>query len=68
VTLPAFAAERLRACSTAVAATDGYLLPARRSAANPPAAGAAVDRQTGCTYRISHCIVAGLGTLNRGHG
>jgi len=44
VTLPALAAERRAAsqlllstgaCCTAPAAVDGYLLPARRSAANP---------------------------------
>ena len=47
MTLLAFAAERRRACSMAPAAIDRYLLPttaARRSAANLPAAVAAVDR------------------------
>jgi len=33
------------ACSTAPAAVDRYLLPAGRSAANPTAAVAAVDRR-----------------------
>ena len=36
VTLPAIAAGRWRAYSTAPAAIDRYLLPAARSAANPP--------------------------------
>jgi len=55
VTLPAFAAERRHraACCTAGAlqhgarnaptAIDGHLLPAARSAVNPPAVVAAVD-------------------------
>jgi len=38
MTLSAFAAKRR-------AAVDRYLLPARRSAANPPHAAAAVDRR-----------------------
>jgi len=45
-TLPTFAAER--ACSwyavLAPATIDRYLVPAQRSAANPPAAAATVDR------------------------
>ena len=47
VTLPAFAAERRRlhyCARSAPTAVDRYLLPAGRSAANPPAAVAAVDR------------------------
>jgi len=44
MTLPAFAAELRRAYSTAPAAFDRYILPARRPAANPPVAVAAVDR------------------------
>jgi len=47
MTLPAFAAERWplqHGARSASAAIDRYLLPARRSAANPPAAVAAVDR------------------------
>jgi len=43
MTLPAFAAERR--CCMAPAAINRYLLPAGRSAANPSAAAAAVDRQ-----------------------
>ena len=43
MTLPAFAAERR--CCMAPAAINRYLLPAWRSAANPSAAAAAVDRQ-----------------------
>jgi len=42
MTLPAFAAGRRRTCSTALAAVDRYL---GRSAANPPAAAAIVDRR-----------------------
>ena len=46
MTLPAFAAGRRRTCSTALAAVDRYLAPAAgRSAANPPAAAAVVDRR-----------------------
>jgi len=37
------------ACSTARATIDRYLLYAGRSAANPPAAVAAVDRSDGRT-------------------
>ena len=44
MTLPAFAAEHRRACSMAPAVIDRYLLPAGRSAADPPAAVVAVDR------------------------
>ena len=48
MTLPAFAAERRRACSwyaaPAPAAVGRYLLLTGRSAANPPAADAAIDR------------------------
>jgi len=47
VTLPAFPAERrrlLHSARSAPAAIDQYILPARRSAANPPHAAAAVDR------------------------
>jgi len=54
VTLPAFAAERRAAASLLLSApaagtpiaVDRYLLPAGRSAANAPAAAAAVDRWT----------------------
>jgi len=45
MTLPAVAAERRAAAPLLLsAAVDRYLLPAGRSAANPPAAVAAVDR------------------------
>ena len=47
MTLPAFTAESRRVqhgARSAHAAIDRYSLPARRSAANPPAAVAAVDR------------------------
>ena len=44
MTLPAFAAERRAAALLLLdAAVDRYLLPARRSAANPPRAAAAVE-------------------------
>ena len=45
VVLPAFAAERRAAasCCGADAAGHRYLLPSRRSGANPPHAAAAVD-------------------------
>ena len=48
VTLSAFPAERrrlLHSARSAPAAIDQYILPARRSAANPPHAAAAVDRR-----------------------
>ena len=51
MTLPAFAAERQRACSTAPAAIDRYLLTAERAAANPPAAVADDDRWDRRTVR-----------------
>jgi len=50
MTLPAFAAERreeappLLSAGACRAVIDRYLLPTRRSAANPPRAAAAVDR------------------------
>ena len=58
ITLPAFAAERRAAAVAAEcwrllqerrAAIDRYLLPAGRSAANPPHAAAAVDQWDGQT-------------------
>ena len=42
--LPAFAAERRAAEQPAPSAVDRYLLPAGRSAANPPHAAATVER------------------------
>jgi len=48
MTLPACAAELRRLqhdARIALTAIDRYILPARRSAANPPTAVAAVDRQ-----------------------
>jgi len=49
----AFAAERRCACSTAPAAIDRYFLLAGRSAANPPAVVAVVDRWDRQTDRRS---------------
>jgi len=47
VTLPAFVAERRAAALLLLDAdVDRYLLPARRSAANPPRAAAAVEYGT----------------------
>jgi len=49
LTLPAFAAERRRlqhGARSVPAVTDRYLLPAERSATNPPAAVDRWDRQT----------------------
>jgi len=45
VTLPAFAAEHQHVARSAHVGIDRYLPPAGRSAANPPAAVAAVDRR-----------------------
>jgi len=76
VTLPAFAAERRAAAPLLLSApaagtpiaVDRYLLLAGRSAANPPAAAAAVDRrtdgQTGLSTVSQTCSAHYAGSVN----